>query len=83
MQNAVVVYPGLHGRLADDDLFEKISRVFQRPKLCLHFGRVAHVQGRLDIVFLCAPIDNKIDLALFSGLFLFHRLRDLHHADIY
>ena len=48
---------------------KKISRVFQRPKLCLHFGRVAHVQGRLDIVFLCAPIDNKIDLALFSGLF--------------
>ena len=61
MQDSIVVRPRLHGGLADDDLFEKILRVLQRPNLRLHFGWVVHIQRRLNIVFLVAKCCYKIN----------------------
>ena len=83
MQDSIVICPWLHGRLADDYFLKKILRIFQGSEFCLHFGRVVHVQGRLNIIFLRASVDDKVNLALFSGLLLFDCLRNLHHADIY
>ena len=83
MQNSIVIRPWFHGRLADDYFLKKILCIFQRSEFCLHFGRVVHVQGRLNIIFLRSSVDDKVNLALFSGLLLFDCLRNLHHADIY
>lgn len=48
MQDTIIIRPRLHGRFADDNLFEEILCILQGSKFCLHFDRITHVQSGLN-----------------------------------